>query len=118
MSDRKTHIQATDDAIAAFLANGGVIQQLPPGKSGIPEGYSQNAWGRPKKKMAEAEIIASDELDVPTIDSDLDSVLDGITEEILETVDVDDDLFSGIVIEDDDSDGDGSDDEVVDELEN
>ena len=117
MSDRKTHIQATDEAIAAFLAKGGVIQQLPPGKSGIPEGYSQNAWGRPKKKVAEAEIIASDELDVPTIDSDLDSVLDGITDDVLETVDVDDDLFSGI-IEDDDSDGDGGDDEVIDELEN
>ena len=118
MSDRKTHIQATDDAIAAFLAKGGVIQQLPPGKSGIPEGYSQNAWGRPKKKMAEAETIASDELDVPTIDSDLDSVLDDITDDVLETVDVDD-LFSGIIIEDDDSDGDDSGGgEVVGELEN
>ena len=118
MSDRKTHIQATDDAIAAFLANGGVIQEIPPGKSGIPEGYSQNAWGRPKRKVeveaeAEVEVETADDLSVPTIDSDLDADLDDtLVGELIEAVEVDHDLFSGIFI-----DGDGGDDELIDDLE-
>jgi len=39
----------TDDAIKAFLANGGVIQQVAVGVSGIPEGSTFNPWGAPRK---------------------------------------------------------------------
>jgi hypothetical protein len=39
----------TDDAIKAFLANGGVIQQVAVGVSGIPEGSTFSPWGAPRK---------------------------------------------------------------------
>jgi hypothetical protein len=39
----------TDEAIKEFLANGGVIQQIKPGVSGIPEGGSFTPWGAPRK---------------------------------------------------------------------
>jgi hypothetical protein len=39
----------TDDAIKAFLENGGVIQQIKTGVSGIPEGTSLSPWGSPRK---------------------------------------------------------------------
>jgi len=39
----------TDDAIKAFLANGGAIQKIPAGVSGIPEGSTFNPWGAPRK---------------------------------------------------------------------
>jgi len=39
----------TDEAIKAFLANGGVIQQVAVGVSGIPEGSTFNPWGAPRK---------------------------------------------------------------------
>jgi hypothetical protein len=42
--------QAIDIAMKIFLADGGIVQQIPNGVSGVEEGTSQAAWGRPKKK--------------------------------------------------------------------
>ena len=42
--------QAIDAAMKIFLADGGIVQQIPNGVSGVEEGTSQAAWGRPKKK--------------------------------------------------------------------
>jgi len=39
-----------DIAMKKFLADGGVVQQIPRGVSGAEEGVPQSAWGRPKKK--------------------------------------------------------------------
>ena len=39
---------ATDDAVAKFLANGGVIQQLKPNQSGRVEGESYSMWSKKK----------------------------------------------------------------------
>ena len=39
-----------DIAMAKFLADGGVVQQISRGVSGAEEGVPQAAWGRPKKK--------------------------------------------------------------------
>ena len=47
----------TDEAIKEFLAKGGVIQQIPMGKSGRVEGESYNPWG--KKKTATESPLAS-----------------------------------------------------------
>jgi hypothetical protein len=43
-------LNAIDIAMKQFLADGGVIQQIPRGVSGAEEGVPQAAWGRPKKK--------------------------------------------------------------------
>ena len=43
-------LQAIDAAMKKFLADGGVIQQIARGISGVEEGTPQAAWGRPKKK--------------------------------------------------------------------
>ena len=49
---------ATDAAVAAFLAAGGKIQEVPWGKSGRVEGASYSAWGKPgAKKKADAAPI-------------------------------------------------------------
>jgi hypothetical protein len=42
--------QAIDAAMKSFLADGGVVQQIARGVSGVEEGSPQAAWGRPKKK--------------------------------------------------------------------
>jgi hypothetical protein len=42
--------QAIDVAMKKFLADGGSVQQIPRGVSGIEDGSPQAAWGRPKKK--------------------------------------------------------------------
>jgi hypothetical protein len=42
--------QAIDVAMKKFLADGGSVQQIPRGVSGIEDGSPQSAWGRPKKK--------------------------------------------------------------------
>ncbi len=42
--------QAIDAAMKSFLADGGVVQHLARGVSGVEEGSPQAAWGRPKKK--------------------------------------------------------------------
>ena len=43
-------LQAIDVAMKKFLADGGVVQQIDRGVSGVEEGTPQAAWGRPKKK--------------------------------------------------------------------
>ena len=42
--------QAIDAAMKSFLADGGIVQQIPRGVSGAEDGVSQSAWGSPKKK--------------------------------------------------------------------
>jgi hypothetical protein len=39
-----------DLAMKRFLADGGVVQQISRGVSGVEDGTPQLAWGRPKKK--------------------------------------------------------------------
>jgi hypothetical protein len=39
---------ATDAAVAEFLANGGVVQQLKPNQSGRAEGSSYSQWSKKK----------------------------------------------------------------------
>ena len=43
-------LQAIDVAMKKFLADGGVVQQIARGVSGVEEGNPQAVWGRPKKK--------------------------------------------------------------------
>ncbi len=50
------HNAESDQAIAEFLAKGGVIQQVPTGKSGQLPGEETNVWGR-KIKKAEVPTI-------------------------------------------------------------
>ena len=40
--------EATDVAVAEFLANGGVVQQLKPNQSGRAEGSSYSQWSKKK----------------------------------------------------------------------
>ena len=42
--------QAIEIAMKKFLADGGVVQQIPRGVSAAEDGSPQAAWGRPKKK--------------------------------------------------------------------
>jgi hypothetical protein len=50
-----------EQAMADFLAKGGVIQQCAMFESGRVEGESYSAWGRPKKKKGEEPTIEPDE---------------------------------------------------------
>ena len=50
------HNAESDQAIAEFLAKGGVIQQVPTGKSGQLPGEETNVWGR-KIKKAEVPTV-------------------------------------------------------------
>ena len=43
-------LNAIDIAMKKFLADGGIVQQIARGVSGVEEGSPQAAWGRPKKK--------------------------------------------------------------------
>ena len=53
------HNAESDQAIAEFLSNGGVIQQVPTGKSGQLPGEETNVWGR-KIKKAEVPTVSSE----------------------------------------------------------
>ena len=64
---------ATEAALAAFLAKGGTIQQIPTGKSGRVEGESFSMWG--KKKKAAPEPVVEEEEIVELIEED-DLVID------------------------------------------
>jgi hypothetical protein len=56
---KKEQQRASDAAIAEFLARGGKITVVPPGKSGIVPGSGGNMWGRGRKKATpEAETVA------------------------------------------------------------
>ena len=54
IEDKRTtaarHNEESDKALAEFLAKGGVIQQVPTGKSGQLPGEETNVWGRKIKK--------------------------------------------------------------------
>jgi hypothetical protein len=65
----------TDEAIKAFLANGGVIQQVAVGVSGITEGSTYSLWGAPRKPGrppavdTPVKVIEPADLDDGTTDS-------------------------------------------------
>ena len=47
------------EEVAAFLAAGGKIQEIPRGKSGYQEGQTRSAWGAPRKAaVASSEAAA------------------------------------------------------------
>ena len=52
----------SDQALADFLAQGGVIQQIPIGKSGRVEGAGYSAWGAPRKAgRPAADVVVPEE---------------------------------------------------------
>ena len=56
---KKEQQRASDAAIAAFLAGGGKIQVVAPGKSGVVPGSGGSMWGRGRKKATpEAAAVA------------------------------------------------------------
>jgi hypothetical protein len=55
-SQKQQQIEATEAALAEFLARGGKVQVVPAGKSGYVEG-SGSAWGRKKKTAAPIEAV-------------------------------------------------------------
>ena len=58
---KKEQQRASDAAIAEFLARGGKVQVIAPGKSGIVPGSGGNMWGRGRKKATPTAAVA----DVP-----------------------------------------------------
>jgi hypothetical protein len=94
-SEKQQQIEATDRALAEFLARGGKIQTVPTGKSGIPEGGFASAWGRPRKRSVMPDEVAV----VPEVDTvaelDVELAEDAVTEitgdEVVFTFDDDDD---------------------------
>jgi hypothetical protein len=60
----------TDEAIKAFLANGGVIQQVAVGVSGRTEDSAFNAWGAPRKKAGRPPSPPADAPVVPEVSDD------------------------------------------------
>jgi hypothetical protein len=63
-----------DQVMAEFLSNGGKVQEIPTGKSGIVEGQSNSPWG--KKKKAVDPIAEVEELVVEPEIIDLDELVD------------------------------------------
>ena len=63
----------SDAAIAAFLANGGTIIQVPAGQSGIVPGQG-NMWGRSRKRVAEVVEETTDLDEVIELDLDLEEI--------------------------------------------
>lgn len=56
-----TDKEQAEQALAEFLANGGVIQQCGMFESGRVEGESFSAWGKPKKRKGEETTLEPDE---------------------------------------------------------
>lgn len=52
--------RASDHAVAAFLAAGGKVQVVPPGKSGIVPGSGGSMWGRGRKKATPETAAVAD----------------------------------------------------------
>jgi hypothetical protein len=56
---KKEQQRLSDLAIAEFLARGGKVQVVAPGKSGVVPGSGGNMWGRGRKKATpEAAAVA------------------------------------------------------------
>jgi hypothetical protein len=56
---KKEQQRLSDLAIAEFLARGGKVQVIAPGKSGVVPGSGGNMWGRGRKKATPAaETVA------------------------------------------------------------
>jgi hypothetical protein len=58
---KKEQQRLSDAAIAEFLARGGKVQVIAPGKSGVVPGSGGNMWGRGRKKATPTAAVA----DVP-----------------------------------------------------
>jgi hypothetical protein len=55
---KKEQQRLSDLAIAEFLARGGKVQVIAPGKSGVVPGSGGNMWGRGRKKATPAAAVA------------------------------------------------------------
>jgi len=74
---KKEQQRASDAAVAEFLARGGKITVVPPGKSGVVPGSGGNMWGRGRKKATPAaetvaevpqeELAEAEELDAEAL---------------------------------------------------
>lgn len=67
---KKEQQRASDAAIAEFLARGGKIQVIAPGKSGVVPGSGGSMWGRGRKKATPA---AEDVAELPQAAEELDA---------------------------------------------
>jgi hypothetical protein len=95
---KKEQQRLSDLAIAEFLARGGKITVVPPGKSGVVPGSGGNMWGRGRKKATPAaetvaevpqELLAeAEELDAEALPLSSD---DGVFPESPELFDISDD---------------------------
>jgi hypothetical protein len=55
---KKEQQRLSDAAIAEFLARGGKVQVIAPGKSGVVPGSSGSMWGRGRKKATPTAAVA------------------------------------------------------------
>ena len=55
---KKEQQRLSDLAVAEFLARGGKVQVIAPGKSGVVPGSGGNMWGRGRKKATPAAAVA------------------------------------------------------------
>lgn len=85
-SEKQQQIEATEAAIAEFLARGGKVQVVPAGKSGYVEG-SGSAWGRKKKTAAPVEEVV--EVVEEEVAIDEDQVVEVTGDEVVFTFDDD-----------------------------
>ena len=95
---KKEQQRLSDAAIAEFLARGGKVQVIAPGKSGVVPGSGGSMWGRGRKKATpEAAAVAelpqaaeelADELDAEALPLSSD---DGVFPESPELFDLSDD---------------------------
>ncbi len=70
----------SDRAIAEFLARGGVVQQIPPGRSGAVAGG--NMWGRGRKRAA-APVESAEIAETTTLAEDAESATAAVDAEEL-----------------------------------
>ena len=92
---KKEQQRLSDLAVAEFLARGGKITVVPPGKSGIVPGSGGNMWGRGRKK-ATPEAAAVAEVPQEELAEEIEEVLplssdDGVFPESPELFDLSDD---------------------------
>jgi len=57
---KKEQQRLSDLAIAEFLARGGKVQVIAPGKSGVVPGSGGNMWGRGRKKATPAAAVVAE----------------------------------------------------------
>jgi hypothetical protein len=89
-SQKQQQIEATEAALAEFLARGGKVQVVPAGKSGYVEG-SGSAWGRKKKTAAPIEAVEAVVEEEVTMAIDEAEVEEVTGDEVVFTFDDDED---------------------------